>query len=226
MWMGWMGVCTNSERVTRDTVQGELQPGLEADCSNTKSPSLLHLFLTVWSSFTPSDCYFTSSWSKDLESTCPGLVTHERESINRYCFSSSFCKALSQSSTPSRHPSWLSRVRAFLTVWLTFVTLSNINQRSVWWDFNPVAGKRKKGWGGCCVEQIDPKFVLSPYSSPQQQWQQRSLYLVKVVWSRWNRCAGKCCRLSEKKKKTRQSTAHWLIPGSIVSLSARLCVCV
>lgn len=63
--------------------------------------SLLHFILTLWSSFTPSDCYFTSSWSKELESTCPGSVIHERESINRYRFSSFCCKALSQSFIPS-----------------------------------------------------------------------------------------------------------------------------
>lgn len=122
---------------------------------------LLHFFLTAWSSFTPSDCYFTSSWSKELESTCPGLVTHERESINHYCFSSSFCKALSQSSTPSWHLPWLSRVRPCPTVWVTFITFSYINQRSVWQDFNPVARLGVGGFG----ERIDPKFVFKRVTS-------------------------------------------------------------
>ncbi len=63
--------------------------------------SLPHFTLTLWSCFTPSDCYFTSPRSKELESTCPGCVTHERESINSYRFSSFCCKALSQSSSPS-----------------------------------------------------------------------------------------------------------------------------
>lgn len=78
-----------------------------------KVSSLLHFILTLWSSFTSHGYYFTSSWSKELESTCPGLVTHVRESINCYRFSSSFCKALSQSSTPPWNLSCLSQVRVF-----------------------------------------------------------------------------------------------------------------
>lgn len=101
-----------------------------------KGLSLLHFILTVWSSFTPSYCFFTSSWSKQQLPTCPWLVNHEQRSINHYCFSSCFCKALGQGFTPSWHRSWSSRIRAFPKVQLTSITLSYINQRSVWQDFN------------------------------------------------------------------------------------------
>ena len=125
-----------------------------------KVPYLLHFILTLWSSFTPSDCYFTSSWSKELESTCPGLVTHEGESINRYRFSSCFFKDLIQNSAPSWHLSGLSRVSTFR---LTFITLSYINQRSIWHAFNP-HGKARLG---VCGRQPHPKFAFERDTSPQ-----------------------------------------------------------
>lgn len=87
-----------------------------------KVPSLLHFILTLWSSFTLSDCYFTSSWSRELESTCPGRVTHERESINRYCFSSFFCN-LARAPLPPGSFLGLSRVRTSLSVRLTSITI-------------------------------------------------------------------------------------------------------
>lgn len=97
---------------------------------------LLHFILTLWSIFTPSDCFFTSSWSKEQESTCPWLVNHERGSINHYCFSSCFCRALGQGFTPSWQLSWLAgQGHVQQSNWHPS-PYPNINQRSVWQTFN------------------------------------------------------------------------------------------
>ena len=116
-----------------------------------KVPSLLHFILTVSHHLTATLPHPDQrSWSL----TCPGPVTHERESINHYHFSSSFYKTLSLSSMSSWHLSCLSRVRAFPTVCLIFITLSCICQRWVWQGSMPMVRK------GVCAKEIDPKIAL------------------------------------------------------------------
>lgn len=96
--------------LTQDTAEDQFRPALWPCCSNTKPP----LCSISFCQSDPVSHHPTATLAHpDQKSWRLPVQSEERESINPYRFSSSFCMALSQNSTPYWHLWSISRVRAY-----------------------------------------------------------------------------------------------------------------